>query len=122
MSQRLWKSWGQEYAPFFRLRTRDVSPQAQKYLSGLLQAERRNVQRMAEVVVDTDAQALQHFLADSSWDARAVMDQVARDVDSLLGGDQDSCLVLDETCFPKKGNDNDIAETHTADGLQWRNV
>jgi len=24
-------------------------------------------------------------------------------VDSLLGGDQDSCLVLDETCFPKKG-------------------
>jgi SRSO17 transposase len=31
------------------------------------------------------------------------MDQVARCVDSLLGGDQDSCLVLDETCFPKKG-------------------
>ena len=80
-----------------------MSPQAQKYLSGLLQAERRNVQRMAEVVVDTDAQALHHFLADSPWDARAVMDQVARDVDCLLGGDQDSCLVLDETCFPKKG-------------------
>jgi len=58
---------------------------------------------MAEVVVDTDAQALHHFLADSPWDARAVMDQVARDVDCLLGGDQDSCLVLDETCFPKKG-------------------
>ena len=95
--------YGQQYAPFFRLRTRDVSPQAQKYLSGLLQAERRNVQRMAEVVVDSDAQALHHFLADSPWDARAVMDQVARDVDSLLGGDQDSCLVLDETCFPKKG-------------------
>lgn len=80
-----------------------MSPQAQKYLSGLLQAERRNVQRMAEVVVDTDAQALHHFLADSPWDARAVMDQVARGVDFLLGGDQDSCLVLDETCFPKKG-------------------
>lgn len=80
-----------------------MSPQAQKYLSGLLQAERRNVQRMAEVVVDTDAQALHHFLADSPWDARAIMDQVARGVDSLLGGDQDSCLVLDETCFPKKG-------------------
>jgi SRSO17 transposase len=80
-----------------------VSGQAQKYLKGLLQAERRNVQRMAEVVPDTDAQALHHFLADSPWDARAVMDQVARDVDSLLGGDQDSCLVLDETCFAKKG-------------------
>lgn len=58
---------------------------------------------MAEVVPDTDAQVLHHFLANSPWDARAVMDQVARDVDSLLGGDQDSCLVLDETCFAKKG-------------------
>lgn len=58
---------------------------------------------MAEIVPDTDAQALHHFLAHSPWDARAVMDQVARDVNSLLGGDQDSCLLLDETCFPKKG-------------------
>lgn len=58
---------------------------------------------MAEIVPDTDAQALHHFLAHSPWDARAVMDQVARDVNSLLGGDQDSGLLLDETCFPKKG-------------------
>jgi len=58
---------------------------------------------MAEIVPDTDAQALHHFLAHSPWDARALMNQVARDVNSLLGGDQDSCLLLDETCFPKKG-------------------
>lgn len=80
-----------------------MSSQARQYLSGLLQAPRRNVQRIAEVVPDADAQALHHFLAHSPWDARAVMDQVARDVSSLLGGDQDSCLLLDETCFPKKG-------------------
>ena len=78
--------------------------QAQHYLSGLLQAARRNVQRIAEVVPGTDAQALHHFLAYSPWDARAVMDQVARDVDALLGGDQDSCLLLDETGFAKKGS------------------
>jgi SRSO17 transposase len=58
---------------------------------------------MAEIVPDTDSQALHHFLAHSPWDSRAVMDQIARDVDSLLGGDQNSCLLLDETCFPKKG-------------------
>jgi SRSO17 transposase len=58
---------------------------------------------MAEIVPDTDSQALHHFLAHSPWDSRAVMNKVARDVDSLLGGDQDSCLLLDETCFPKKG-------------------
>jgi SRSO17 transposase len=58
---------------------------------------------MAEIVPDTDSQALHHFLTHSPWDSRAVMSQVARDVDALLGGDLDSCLLLDETCFPKKG-------------------
>lgn len=77
--------------------------QARAYLSGLLQATKRNVQRMAEVVPGTDAQALHHFLAHSPWDARAVMDQVAKEVGGLLGGDQETCLLLDETCFAKKG-------------------
>lgn len=77
--------------------------QAQRYLCGLVQATRRNVERMAEVVPGTDAQALHHFLSHSPWDARAVMDQVAADLDALLGGDQDTCLLLDETCFRKKG-------------------
>jgi SRSO17 transposase len=80
-----------------------VLRQAQQYLCGLVQATRRNVERMAEVVPGTDAQALHHFLSHSPWDARAVMDQVARDLDALLGGDQDTCLLLDETCFRKKG-------------------
>lgn len=92
------------YAPLFRLRTRSVLIQAQSYLSGLIQATRRNVERMAEVVPGTNAQALHHFLTRSPWDPRPVMDQVARDVDALLGGNQDSCLLLDETCFAKKGN------------------
>lgn len=39
---------------------------------------------MAEVVPDTDAQLLHHFLPKSPWDARAVMDQVARDVGQPL--------------------------------------
>jgi SRSO17 transposase len=93
----------QEFALLFRLRTRDVNVQARAYLSGLVLAAKRNVQRMAEVVPGTDAQALHHFLAHSPWDARAVMDQVAQEVGALLGRDQDTCLLLDETCFAKKG-------------------
>ena len=68
-----------------------------------MQANRRNVERMAEVVPDSNGQALHHFLSDSPWQARGVMDQVARQSDALLGGDQDSCLLIDETCFAKKG-------------------
>lgn len=87
----------------FRLNTRSVLSQAQAYLCGLIQAARRNVERMAEVVPGTDAQALHHFLSKSPWDPRPVMDQVAQDLDALVGGDQDTCLLLDETCFRKKG-------------------
>ena len=58
---------------------------------------------MAEVVPGTNAQALHHFLSHSPWDWRPVMNQVAQDLDALIGGDQDSCLLLDETCFAKKG-------------------
>lgn len=96
-------AFSREYTPLFCLRTRNVNPQALRYLTGLLQATRRNIERMAEIVPDTDSQALHHFLAHSPWDARAVMNKVARDLDSLLGGDQDCCLLLDETCFAKKG-------------------
>ena len=59
--------------------------------------------QMSEVVPESDAQALHHFLSESDWDSQAVMDQVAAGADELLGGTLDSCLVLDETSFPKKG-------------------
>ena len=59
---------------------------------------------MAEVVPDSDDQSLQHFLTNSTWDESAVIDQVAHDADQLIGGQPDSCLLIDETCFPKNGH------------------
>lgn len=59
--------------------------------------------RMEEAVSGADEQALQHFLSNTTWDEEAVMAQVARDVDGYLGGQADSCLILDESGFPKKG-------------------
>ena len=35
------------------------------------------LERMAEVVVESDEQVLQHFLSNSNWDERGVLDQVA---------------------------------------------
>ena len=61
------------------------------------------MERMAEVVPETDEQVLQNFLTHSSWDERAVMDQVALDTDKLLGGTVDSALYIDESGFQKKG-------------------
>ncbi|MCU7905009.1 MAG: transposase [Candidatus Thiodiazotropha sp. (ex Epidulcina cf. delphinae)] len=67
----------ERYADHFQLKTRQVGPQAQQYLCGLMQTGRKNRERMAEVVPESDEQALQHFLSDSNWNERAVLDQAA---------------------------------------------
>jgi len=80
-----------------------MSTQSRQYLCGLMQANRKNMERMAEVVPDSDEQSLQHFLSNSDWNERSVLDQVAFEADQLLGGQTDSCLILDESGFTKKG-------------------
>ena len=68
-----------------------------------MQAVRKNVERMTEVVPETEYQSLQHFTTHSPWEHRPVMDQVALDADRLLGGSPDTGLILDESSLPKKG-------------------
>ncbi len=77
---------------------------SQQYLSGLMQAVRKNMERMAEVVPGANGQSLQHFLSNSKWDAEAVMAQVARIADQLIGGSPDTGLLIDESAFKKKGD------------------
>ncbi len=67
-----------------------------------MQATPKNMERMVENVVGADDQALQYMLTESHWDSQAVMDQVAQEANHLLGGDE-SCLLLDESGFEKKG-------------------
>jgi len=89
---------------FTTSRGRSHFERAAEYVSGLLVTERGNMQRMEDAIADADEQALQHFLANSAWDEREVVKHVARDVDAVLGGQTDSCLILDESGFPKKGD------------------
>ena len=71
---------------------------------GLIQAETKNMEKMAEAVPGTDSQRFQHFLTNSPWDHQKVMDHVARDADKHLGYSQDCSLSVDETSFIKKGD------------------
>ena len=68
-----------------------------------MQARRKNIERMAEVVAESDEQALQHFLSQSPWSHRDVLDQVASEADARLGGYADSALLIDESGITKKG-------------------
>lgn len=76
---------------------------AQQYLYGLMQADKCNMERMAEAVPGSDDQVLQNFLTHSSWDYRGVMDQVARNANQLLGAEVGAGLYIDESGFQKKG-------------------
>jgi SRSO17 transposase len=70
----------------FTTKTRDSRETAYHYLCGLLQGEKRNMERMEEAVPASNYQALQQFITNSPWDDREVMDEVARRANELLGG------------------------------------
>lgn len=112
MAQRF-AQFQERYAPHFQTKTRNNAEVAGQYLNGLVQANKRNMERMEEKVPEANSQKLQHFVTNSPWDERAVLTQVAKEADELLGGSQDSCLLIDETSFIKKG------EKSVGVGRQW---
>ena len=73
-----------EFEPFFQTQTRDNAEIAGKYLKGLVQTSKKNMERMEERVPEINEQALQHFVTNSPWNERAVLDQVASEGNKLL--------------------------------------
>lgn len=88
---------------YFKNKSRDLSKQANQYLKGLMQSEKKNMERMAEVIPDSDEQSLHHFISNSDWDDKKILDQVGADADRIFDGQPGTCLFVDETGFPKKG-------------------
>jgi SRSO17 transposase len=82
----------------FRTRTSIQVSNALKYCKGLFQSQKRNMERMCEKVEDSDYFEIQHFISDSPWDHRAVMDQVASNA-----GEGPVALLIDESAHTKKG-------------------
>ena len=94
----------ENYSGFFISQGRNRSLHARQYLSGLLgDVRRKNIERIGEEVAEVDYQSVHNFVSESQWDYRALVDQVAKDANTLLGGNEESMLLLDETSFLKKG-------------------
>jgi SRSO17 transposase len=92
------------YSEHFQSYRHDVSEKARQYAKGLMQAgSRKNMDRMADVVVDAKSRNLQQFLTHSKWNHRSVIDHVAQDADKLLGDNRQACLLIDESGFAKQG-------------------
>ena len=91
----------QRIAPHFS--RSEVRRRAHDYLRGLLSgAERKNGWQLAEVAGNTTPYGLQHLLGRASWDADALREDLREYVIEHLA-DEESCLIVDETGFIKKG-------------------
>ena len=66
-------------------------------------SEQINIERVSEEMFASYHQ-MQHFISDSPWDYRELMDKVARDVSSSLPKRKLTGLLIDESGWEKKGD------------------
>lgn len=97
-------SFMDSYTKHFWVYNGDQSPNAFIYLKGLTKSNlNKNMERMTEADPEANYQSIQHFITDSSWSARNVMDHVAQNVNTLIGDPYGSGLIIDESGDVKKG-------------------
>ena len=97
-------SFVKSFSHHFQSYRHNVTDKARQYVSGLMQAgSRKNMDRMSEVVPDCKSRNLQQFLTHSKWSAHAVIDQVACEANDILGDEQQTGLLIDESGFAKQG-------------------
>jgi SRSO17 transposase len=61
------------------------------------------MEQMSEIVKDSDYHQIQHFISESPWSARRVMDDVAEDTNRLFNDFEEVHLLFDESAHTKKG-------------------
>lgn len=89
---------------FFKNRTKQFFDKAEKYTKGIFLSNDRNIERVCESQQDLDYFQTQHFISDSNWDARAVIDNAATDVGKAIAKQKLTGLIIDETGTIKKGD------------------
>jgi SRSO17 transposase len=111
VDRKLARSWveelealGDRLSP--RFARSEVRERARDYVRGLLsRAERKNSWQLAEAAGNTTPYGIQHLLGRASWDADALRDDLREYVIEHLA-DEESCLIVDETGFIKKGENS----------------
>ncbi len=102
-----------EFSDMFFCRSWNNTDTAYKYICGLIQSERSNMERIEETVPETDYQRIQQFISSSPWSYRNVIDRVAVKADELIGGTGETALIIDESGFAEKG------KTSVGAARQW---
>lgn len=91
-----------EYEHFFKNKTKTNFDKATRYVEGLALSDLKNIERISETL-NADYHKMQHFITESNWDARAVMDHISKQVDRSLPNRKLTGLLIDESGWVKKG-------------------
>jgi len=91
-----------DYKHIFKNKTKRFFIKAEIYTQGLLLTENRNIEKLCEEM-DFNYNQMQHFITESNWSARELIDQVSKDVNSLLPRQKLTGLIIDESGWVKKG-------------------
>ena len=62
--------------------------------------------KYANNVPDASARRFQYFISQSPWEYRPVIAQIQHDVMGRIGDARDGAIHIDETGFPKQGEDS----------------
>ncbi len=61
------------------------------------------MEQMSEIVKDAEYHQIQHFISESPWNARSVMNSVAEDTNKLFNDFEEVYFLIDESAHTKKG-------------------
>ena len=96
--------FGQRYYECFKTKTRNTGEYAYHYLSCLLRMETKrnytNIGRAAGVAGEN----IQHFMSNSPWSARVVMEQVQQEIKTTPDLKRGGVVILDESADEKAGD------------------
>jgi len=94
----------------FQVAKHNQTPKALRYIKGLLTLEKgkANMERMEEEITDSEYRAYQHFITNSNWNYREVIEKVAKDTSQLLQSNKalskkPISIIIDESAHLKKG-------------------
>lgn len=103
----------EDYHEYFQNETSDGHALSRAYIMGLLKTEagKRNLERINEeidVLGHDSYQRIQHFITDSPWSARNLINAIAQDTSSLYANQpnyrgRDVGYIIDESAHVKKG-------------------
>lgn len=97
----------ESYKSYFATKTRSVETAASQYSQGLLlQQGRGNMTKYANNVQGASARRFQYFISESPWEYRPMIAQIQRDVMEHIGDARDGAIHIDETGFPKQGENS----------------